>query len=185
MVENMNLREFSEKYRRGDYNSRKTSVQIDAGWYDWFCNDSALLGRLKKIWKILDGVTNDYVLDNFYVWFKNNCPCSGPLYDDVRFEPLDNSKRNELYFGIAIDDKRRKHKYTVFTARTGYEDEIGFDDVRDVCDFINAWSPESGKNPYADVIEEHNDVFRNLAKKGGFHLISEVCEALDDSQKAC
>ena len=185
MAKNMTLREFSERYRQGDFTPKDFNTQVEAGWYDWFCKDEALSGRLKKIWKILDGITNDYVLDNFYVWFKNNCPCVGPLYDDVRFEPLDYSKRDKLFFGVAIDDKRRDHKYTIFTARTGYDDEVGYDKSSDVVDFINSWSPDSANNPYAETIQKYDDTFREIVGKGGFYLVSEVCKTLSDSQRAC
>ena len=55
-------------------------------FYDWFCKDSALERKANilfpKVKKFIESTQVD-ILDT-YVFFKNNCPGSGPLYDDFR-----------------------------------------------------------------------------------------------------
>lgn len=140
----MTLRTFKERYLRGDFDSKDVNVQCEAGWYDWFCSNAGLAGRTKKIWTVLKGITNDFVLDNFYVWFKNNCPCVGPLYDDVRFELIDGAEvSGPYYFGVSIGDTCQDCRYAIFTERSGYEYELKSKSVKDVWKFINEWSADS------------------------------------------
>ena len=58
------------------------------GFYDWFCRDESLPNRAKKLQSnvrsflkkmALNGEPID--LDANYVFFKNNCPASGNIYD--------------------------------------------------------------------------------------------------------
>ena len=56
-------------------------------FYDWFCKDSslkrkahALFPRVKRFLKEHPEIDTQ----STYVFFKNNCPVNGPLYDDFR-----------------------------------------------------------------------------------------------------
>ncbi len=80
------IRQYIENFNNGDYDSPDIKVQCDAGWYDWFCKDSSLRNKTysltKKLLSIIDSPLFD--IDKTYVFFKNNCPMSGSLYDDFR-----------------------------------------------------------------------------------------------------
>ena len=123
MRDEISVREWQEKYRAGEYKNRDCKTQIRAGWYDWFCGDDALAGRLEQISPVVMGITEPFILDNYYVWFKNNCPLSGPLYDDVRFEPL-SGNRDGKYFIVTKDSPHEKTKWALHTERHGFDSPI-------------------------------------------------------------
>lgn len=120
MPDRMSVRQWQEQFRAGAFDSPDFATQCKAGWYDWFCKDEALAGRLKKIGKVVMGITDPFILDNYYVWFKNNCPVGGPLYDDVRFEPLI-GERDGKYFVVALDSPHEKSKWVLYTERHGFD----------------------------------------------------------------
>lgn len=134
----ISVREWQNKYRAGEFNNPSFETMCAAGWYDWFCSDRSLLGRLKKLAPLIMAITDPNILDNYYVWFKNNCPCCDPLYDDVRFEPLEGD-RDGRYFLFSRKDEREDHLWTLFTERNGFDKpEAGFDNVRDAAAYLNA-----------------------------------------------
>ena len=56
-------------------------------FYDWFCKDSSLENKAKSLFsKVKTFLKHNPDIDllTHYVFFKNNCPFNGPLYDDFR-----------------------------------------------------------------------------------------------------
>jgi len=55
-------------------------------FYDWFCRDSSLKNKSIELFKQVKLFVKmkDVDLDSTYVFFKNNCPVGGSLYDDFR-----------------------------------------------------------------------------------------------------
>ena len=55
-------------------------------WYDWFCKNTSLKRKGEALLKKLKLIASSNKFDNdkCYVFFKNNCPCVGSLYDDFR-----------------------------------------------------------------------------------------------------
>ena len=49
MKEEISVRQWQEKFRAGAFDRKDIYTQCKAGWYDWFCQDHALAGWLKKI----------------------------------------------------------------------------------------------------------------------------------------
>lgn len=142
-MENITVRKWIDKFNNGEFEAKNHKTQCSAGWYDWFCSTNVLPGRLKKMGNIIKDIKNDFILDNFTVWFKNNCPCSGPLYDDFRFEPInenaeyDDEKRDKLYFGVQCGHPYgSEYMYEIFTARSGYQIEFKCKNKREVLKVI-------------------------------------------------
>ena len=131
------IREWQVDFVNESFTQNDFDTQCKAGWYDWFCNTSSLRNKTYKMGRIVkqvkDGGKVD--LDNWYVWFKNNCPMVGPLYDDFRFA---DRKSGDVQFTITIDDKRAKSKYEVWGRKNGFSGPIiGFNSSRDLVKWLN------------------------------------------------
>lgn len=79
----MNILEFCERFNNGDFNDKSFETQTKAGWYDWFCRTESLANKTKTLGRKVDAIKSSSRFDasKTYVFFKNNCPCVGALYD--------------------------------------------------------------------------------------------------------
>lgn len=142
MKDRISINEWINKFLSGEFDSQDVRVQIQAGWYDWFCKDSSLANKTKKMGNIVRQVKRGgkVNLDDWYVWFKNNCPLNGPLYDDFRFASLETG---DVQFTIQINCCWNKHRYAVY-GRTpngeGHWDEPLFesDSLKDLVKWLNS-----------------------------------------------
>jgi len=91
MKQTISIRQFLENFDQGCYSSPDTNTQISAGWYDWFCSDKVLHKKTEVLVKKLKRIVNSKKInqDTQCVWFKNNCPVSGLLYDDIRISDIE------------------------------------------------------------------------------------------------
>jgi hypothetical protein len=77
----LTITEFLANPKTGSYDAEG---DFDCGvWYDWFCADKSLINRGKLLLgKVrIIAKSNKFDNDKCYVFFKNNCPVSGSLYD--------------------------------------------------------------------------------------------------------
>ena len=72
-----------QMFNQGKFDSVDLDVQIEAGWVDWFCRDSSLRAKTKKLYQKIKQIADSKKFDKnkVYVLFKNNCPMNGTLYD--------------------------------------------------------------------------------------------------------
>ena len=174
----MSVRQWQERFRAGDFSSRDRAVQCEAGWYDWFCRDEALAGHLKRISKVVLGINAPFILDNYYVWFKNNCPMAGPLYDDVRFEPL-SGERGGKHFVVSLDCPHELAKWVLYTERYGYDaPEFCSGNVRNMVQYINGMASNFCKLHYFSYLMEYS-CLKTLASKHKTSL-SKIIDKFND-----
>ena len=173
MPDELSVRQWQEQFRAGAFNLQDRYTQCRAGWYDWFCQDQALAGRLKKIGRVVMGITDPFILDNYYVWFKNNCPLSGPLYDDVRFEPL-SGERGGKYFVISLDSPHERMKWALVTERYGFDaPEFDCRDIREMIRYVNSIGPELRQGIIPPFVAEKDAVTAYAQRRGepeGIHI---------------
>ena len=130
----ISVRQWQERFKAGSFDS-----DGQAGWEDFYdpLNDR----RLHTLARLVMGVTNPFILDHHYVWFKDNTPAVGPFYGDVRFMPLDEDA--EKYFLVSLDSPHERTKRALITQRYGYgAPEFECKDVRQMIRYVNRLGPE-------------------------------------------
>lgn len=119
MTNEITVREWIQNFQKGAYNEPTFKTQCDAGWYDWFCRDSSLAGKTKKMGKIISRVKdNSKILDGMYVFFKNSCPIGYPLYDSFKFCDIESG---DVVYCIDIDCGFHERKYVVYGEENGFQ----------------------------------------------------------------
>lgn len=119
MTDELSVRQWQEQFQAGAFNAKDRNTQCAAGWDDGSCRGGALAGRLKKIARVVMGITDPFILDNYYVWFRNNSSYAVESYDDARFEPL-TGERNGRYFLVVLDSPYENSKWVLYTERRGF-----------------------------------------------------------------
>jgi len=86
------IRDWLKAFDAGQFDAKDRDTQIEAGWYDWFCSDKSLANKTKKLAPKVRAIAGSLKVnqDTSYVFFKNNCPVYGKLYDDFRICDMTN-----------------------------------------------------------------------------------------------
>ena len=118
MEKKLTLKDWIHNFNEGNFDSPDRDTQIEAGWFDWFCKDTSLKNKTKKMGNIIKQIKpgGKVDLDTSYVWFKNNCPLNGPLYDDFRIASIET---NNTLIVVQIDCVWNDDKYTVYERLDG------------------------------------------------------------------
>lgn len=131
------IRQWRQNYKAGKYDNNDVETMCEAGWHDWFCKDTSLKNKIKKFTLFINKITNDYILDNFYLYFKNNCPCCGPLYDTIGISPINEDENPEMHMGITIDSPYEDTRFALYTENNNYENVIETNNKKEIIDYIN------------------------------------------------
>lgn len=132
-MSNLSIRDYLTKFDNGDFDSADRATQCDAGWYDWFCKDSSLQRKTVALTrKVKQLVLSDKVdIYKNYVFFKNNCPLHGPLYDDFRICDIDTG--DVLY---TVSPKDRDGRATVWGKDNNFDAPLVDGNWKDVKAFF-------------------------------------------------
>ena len=137
MDKHMTVCEFLERFKNGEFDSSDVNTQIEAGWFDWFCRDRALVNKTKDLAAKISQIMHSKLFDpnNTYVFFKNNCPLYGKKYDSFGINDIDTGD-NILYVSpkMGHDNAQLKDKALVVVD----SEEHFFDSWQEAKDFINA-----------------------------------------------
>lgn len=132
------ISEWIEKFKRGEFSAPDRSTQIKAGWYDWFCRDTSLRNKTYRMGNIVKQIKNEKFTNNCYVFFKNNCPMFGPLFDSFKIVPIKDDGDARVLYSISISDKRLENTYAIYGRENDFEKPLFTTDyVKELVKYIN------------------------------------------------
>jgi len=110
---------------------------VSSPWYDWFCEDWTLQRRGVKLFaKAAQLVTSPkFKAERCYIFFKNNCPMVGPLYDDFRVCDLDAD--GAVLYTISFGDKRQEGFVQVWGVDNDFNGPLVDGTWREIKKFFN------------------------------------------------
>ncbi len=126
---NMPIRTFIERFDKGDFDDPSVKTQCEAGWYDWFCKDSNLAAKTKGLGRRVKQIADSPLIDQdkMYVFFKNNFPMDGPLYDSFSICDI---ATMDVVFWVAPKDSHAGGKSTIW----GNDDKGVFGEL-----YVGSW----------------------------------------------
>lgn len=139
-MENMTITKFIERFINGDFDRPFRNVQIEAGWYDWFCKDSSLAAKTQYLGRKVVAIKDSRRFDNdkCYVFFKNNCPMVGKLYD--HFSICDMESGDVLFCCQHLEKGSQgcdKAHWEIYDRNVGFDTPVVNGSWRDVLNYFN------------------------------------------------
>lgn len=136
----MTLETFCERFANGEFDSYRHETQLMAGWYDWWCRNSELPRKTQMLGRKVTSIKDSKRFDKtkVYVFFKNNCPVVGPLYDQFSICDL---ATGDVLFCIQHLERgshgcERAH-WEVYDATAGFSDPVVNGTWNDVKRYFN------------------------------------------------
>jgi len=133
------IADFIKRYRTGEFRSKDVNTQINAGWFDWFCPDAELADRLDTLGKLLVDIsdTDKFDVEECYVFFKNNCPAYGDLYDSISI--MDGEHGDVIYWVTPASGHSgdNKGKAQVFSCNNDFKEPLVNGSLEDVIHFFH------------------------------------------------
>ncbi len=130
-------KEWINIFNSGKFENTSRNIQIEAGWYDWFCRDTSLINKTRKMGNIIKQIRNSKRIDlnNTYVMFKNNCPMSGSLFDDFRIVDINTG---DVVYTITIESPYTEFKFDVYGRENEFQSPvISFNKQRELVKWLN------------------------------------------------
>lgn len=89
-------------------------------FFDWFCKDSSLKNKAKRLFPVVRRFVKmhpEIDTSSVYVFFKNNCPMFGSLYDS--FSICDRESGDVIWW---VSPKDRLGNFSAYSASNGFKD---------------------------------------------------------------